>query len=151
MPMLLEFDPHLQLGLFVLGMPVQVINFVHGSQVQFRLAVTLETPGHGEGLLDAHHLHFIDLAMAGRATDAPAHMHGVIEINEIRKVVNADPWNGLTGFMTDTNRFESRTVRKNQVLAMTVHACVRRRDVRVRRLVDMTVAIPAIDAELPGV
>lgn len=82
--------------------------------------------------------------MTGRTAYAFVHVNRVIEIRKVREVVNAHPFQRLSGPQTRAHGFEIRTVRPN--LFVTTHAHCRRRHARGRRGLDRRVAITAIDA-----
>src|SRR5205085_2840123 len=85
-----------------------------------------------------------DLAVAGRASDTFLYVDAVIEIHEIRKVVDAGPLQRLARRETRPHRFEERTVGKN--FRVTVHAGLRRWNPREARFLDRGVAVAAVDA-----
>lgn len=62
--------------------------------------------------------------MTGRAADAFVHMNSVVEIGEVRKIMDANPFQWLAGFETRPDRLEIWTVGPN--LLVTVHAYSRR-------------------------
>ena len=72
-------------------------------------------------------------------------MYTVIEINEVGKIVNADPVEGLMRGVACTDGSEHRAGVPD--LRMARHAGVCRRDSRKRRLADRRVTVLAADAE----
>src|SRR5688572_9397068 len=56
-----------------------------------RVAVTVEAPLHLQRVLLQHQRHLIDPAMARFATHPLLHVDAVVEVNEIRQVVNPNP------------------------------------------------------------
>src|SRR5436190_17606539 len=71
-------------------------------------------------------------------------MDAVVEIDEVGKVVNADPVQRLVVTKTRAHRFEERRVGEED--RMAVHAGFRRRNSGERGRLDRRVAVPAIDA-----
>jgi len=59
--------------------------------------VTIEAPSHRERLRLIDLLHLVDPPVAGDATDAAPHVRAVIEVNEVGKVVHANPLQGHSG------------------------------------------------------
>jgi len=55
--------------------------------------MTVETPFHLQRLLLPHERHAINLAVAGRAADALVHVNAVVEVDEVRQIVDARPLN----------------------------------------------------------
>src|SRR5437868_15149368 len=72
-------------------LPGHVVNLALGPDVILRRAMTIEAPLHVERLRFASERHLVDLAMAGRTPDSLGYVNAMIEINEIRKVVDATP------------------------------------------------------------
>src|SRR3954470_21238581 len=56
-----------------------------------RRAVTLEAPRHRERLCLIHEIHAIDATMTAHAADSLRHVDAVIEVDEVRKPVDAAP------------------------------------------------------------
>ena len=79
-------------------LPIHVGDLVERAEMIFRGAVALETPAHALGLVMPDDLHAVDVAVAGDAADAAIHVGGVVEINVVRRLVDADPGNGLAVF-----------------------------------------------------
>jgi hypothetical protein len=73
------------------------------------------------------------------------HMNAVIEINEIRQIVNARPFQRTIFAKTCTHRLERRTVTPH--LRVAVHAGFRRRNPGEGAFFDRSMAIPTIDAD----
>lgn len=61
-------------------------------EVHFCLAVTVHAPAHAQFGRLGHHIHFLDIAVAGLAGYiAYAGMLGMVEIYMVGKVMNLDP------------------------------------------------------------
>ena len=62
----------------------------------FRLAVAVDTPAHRQFRVLVHHIHFFHRTMAGLAGYlAGCHVLSVVEVGEIRQIVQANPFYGL--------------------------------------------------------
>ena len=55
------------------------------------VAMAIETPAHADRSLRADHVHLIDSAVARHTADARGEMRAVIEVDEVRQCVDADP------------------------------------------------------------
>ena len=93
--------------------------------------MTLQTPLHLQcfGLKQDRHL--VDATVTGRTSDAFFHVNTVIEVSEIRQVVNSDPLNRLAGAETLAYGFKIWTIGPD--LFVTVHARRRGRKTGGRR------------------
>ena len=111
--------------------------------------MTIQAPLHLQrrGLRDDRHL--IDPAMARRATDTFIHMNRMIEIGEVRQVVNAHPFQRLAVFETCAHRLEIWAVSPN--LFVAIHADRGRRHAGGGRHFHRRVAVTAIDAVVADV
>src|SRR5205814_1453025 len=95
-----------------------------------RTAVAVQAPLHVKRRRLPGQRHLIDAAMAGGAADAFLHVNTVIEVDEVRKVVDAVPTQRFARAQAFANRLEHATLHPN--LVMTVHANARRWDSRER-------------------
>jgi hypothetical protein len=129
--------------------PLHVENLIFRPHKIFRTPMTLETPFHLQRISLRNHGHLIDSTVAGRTADAFVHMNRVIEISEVRKIVDANPLQRLTRLETGANRFQVRTVGPD--LFMTIHAHCGRGHARRRCSLDGCVAITAIDTIIANV
>lgn len=129
-----------------LGLPGHVGDFVQRSQVIFRRTMAAKAPTHGQWLVLAHHLHLIDAAMTGNATDAAIHMGAVVEINKIGKVMHAHPVDRLACFVTVAHRSEFFAGGPN--LDVAVHTCLSRRDGGMTGFLNRVVTVTAVESEL---
>jgi hypothetical protein len=116
----------------------------------FRCAMAVETPFHALGLMLIDDLHLIDRAVAGIAAHTAIHVHGVIEIREVRNAVDLDPIDYRTVTVASipgrAHRLELRTLRL--YLLMTAHARLHGWHVGMRSHFHIAVAIPAVHAKL---
>src|SRR6187431_2979539 len=81
--------------------------------------------------------------MAGLASHALLDVDAVVEIHEIRQVVNAHPVHRAVLTEAGANGFENRRLRPD--LRMAVHAGLRRGNPGERRRFYRRVAVPAVD------
>src|SRR2546425_13081034 len=87
--------------------------------------------------------------MTSRATDAFRDVNRVVEIGEVRQVVNAYPPQRLAGLEARAHRLEIRAVGPN--LFMAIHADPGRRHSSRGRCLDSRMAITAIDGGIANV
>jgi len=127
------------------GLVGEVGDLVDGTQELFGISVAIETEGHVERLLLADDDLLIDTTVALDAADAAVHVHSVVEVNVVGHLVHLHPANRLAGFHTLLHERERGAVRLH--LVMAVPAGAGRRDVGVGRLVDVVVAVAAIETE----
>ena len=91
-----------------------------------RLAVAVEAPAHRQRRYLVNARHVLDMAVTSRAAYASMHVNCVVEVNEIRQVVNTIPGDRPVGKIAAPYAFEQWTVVPN--LRVTPHADVRRRN-----------------------
>ena len=75
--------------------------------------------------------HLIHSAVATHAGDAAVHMHRVVEISVVGRLVDLHPLHGLAGLPSLAQRLQFRVVLLH--LRVAAHADLHRRDIRVRR------------------
>ncbi len=139
-----------ELALGTLGvLPVEVGDERGVAKDLFRLAMTLQTPAHGERLGVADDFHLVDLAVALDAGDAAGDVHGVVEINVVGGLMDAHPRHGVAGGVALAHRGEQGAVGLD--LVVTVHARLGGRHVGVAGLLDVAVTVAAIQTQLAGV
>src|SRR5262249_55095512 len=109
------------------------------------MRMAIEAPAHLQRMCPAHQRHLVHATMAAFATDALGNMDAVIEICEIRQIVNSSPLQGFAGSKTFSNRSQHGAVVPDQ--RMTTHADFRRRNPCERRRFDGGMAKAAIDAQ----
>src|SRR5690606_31644627 len=93
-------------------------------------AMAIDAPAHGQrlDLDDARHAR--DVAVALHAIDPSRDVDGVIEVREVREVVDAPPVDRLAREVAPANDLEHRGVTPD--LRVTAHAQLGRRDTRCR-------------------
>src|SRR6186997_2330584 len=109
------------------------------------MPVALEAPFHKKCVFPPGHGNLINRAVACRTLNAAMHMNAVIEIDKIRKVVDASPFERPIFTKTGAHRFERRAVRPD--LRMTVHANLRGRNSSKRTVLHGGMAVTAIDSD----
>lgn len=147
-PGFFESQPDFALGGACDRSPLHVINFFGRAEEIFRGAVAIQAPGHALGLVLVNDLHGTDIAVAALAADASIYVHGVIEVGVVGGLVDADPFDGLSGGPTFANGGEFRAVVFNFAFAVAPDAGGGGGDVGVGGYFDIAVAVTAIHAEL---
>lgn len=131
------------------GLPEHVGLLTRRADVRLRIAVTVQAPGHGKGLVHLNDFHGVDATVTGGAADAGRDVRLVGEVSVVRELVHADPGNRLPRLVGVTDRRELGAVLFD--LNVTVHAGLRGRNRRVVRALDRVVAIATVQAEFSGV
>ncbi len=114
-----------------------------------RFAVAREAPFHIERVFAPRQRHLIDLAMAGRTTDAFMDVNAVIEVNKPRKIVNPGPLNRLARAKAFSHGRQHGTISPD--LGVAVHAGFGRRNPRERTFLDRRMAITAVNSVIANV
>src|SRR5579862_2049654 len=92
-------------------------------------------------LIDQRHL--IDGAVAGVAADSLINVNAVIEIDEVRELVNARPFERTAAAETLAHRLEIGRIGPD--LRVAVHARLRRRNAGKARRLDRGMTVTAVD------
>ena len=108
-----------------------------------------EAPFHLQRILLKNSGHIVDLAVAGRASNALSDVDAVIEICEFGKIVNALPFDRLVIAETRTDGFEIWAI--GPQLTMAIHTRLGGWHARSRGSLNRCVAITAIDAVIADV
>ncbi len=111
--------------------------------------MTFQAPFHLQRIRLRDDRHLIDTAMTSRTAHALGDMNRVIEICEVRQVVNANPLERLARLETCAYRFEIGTVSPN--LFVAIHAHRRRRHSGGCRSLNRRMTVTAIDAVIADV
>src|SRR5687767_8776807 len=114
-----------------------------------RRAMTGETPVHLQRILLEHQRHFVDAAVTRLAAHSLLYVDAVIEIDEIGKIMDANPVQRRVVAEAGADRFEDRAVRPQ--LRVAVHARLGWRNSRERGRFHRRVTVPAIDPIVPDV
>jgi hypothetical protein len=107
------------------------------------IPVAMETRGHGELVHLPHDVHALDVSVTVGAKDSPVHVDAMIEIGEIRDLVDPLPGEGDPLLVVLGQLDDLRTVLLRDRVA--VHADRNGGNVRMRRPPDRAVAILAVD------
>ena len=113
--------------------------------ILFGVAVTVEAPLHLQRVLLPGERHLVHSAMATLAADALVDVNAVIEIDEIRQIVDARPPDRFAGAETGAHRFQRRA--GDPDLRVAVHAGLGGRNVGEAGSLHRGVAIAAIDPD----
>jgi len=127
---------------------IHIEHFLFGSDILFRVTVTVQAERHGERLRFIGEVHFVNARMTTVAADALRDVDTMIKIDEVRQVIDFVPNDRLTVCIAVTNGLQERAVRPN--LRMTAHADLGRGHARMCGNLDRSVTIAAIDAEFFG-
>lgn len=114
-----------------------------------RLAVTLDTPFHLERILFVNGRHLIDRPVTGRAAYALCDMNAVIEIDVLRKVVNAVPLDRFVISEACSDRLKVRSI--GPKLAVAIHTRLGRRHTGGCGCLDRLMAISAVNTVIAHV
>src|SRR5262249_54032034 len=112
---------------------------------QLGISVAIETPFHVQAGGLAHQRHLIDAAMAAFATDPFGDVNAVIEIDEIRYVINARPGERLALLPAFTHRRKQRAVPPDNRVA--ADAGLGRWHAGKRRRLDAGMAIATVESQ----
>src|SRR5205085_3922337 len=112
-------------------------------QVAFRVAVAVEAPPHRERRPLLHLRHLIDAAVAGDAAHALLHVDGMVEVGEVRELVDLVPDDGAIGEEALPDRRELGALVPD--LRVAVEAQRGRRNPREVRFLHRRVAVAAVD------
>jgi hypothetical protein len=108
-----------------------------------------DTPFHLKRIFLIDGRHLIDASVTSGAANAFCHVNTVIEVHELRKIMNPLPLDRFVFAKARPDRFKIWAVIPQ--LAVTVHACLGRRHTRRRSCLDRGVAIAAINAVIADV
>ena len=113
------------------------------------MTVAFQTEGHAERFGVVNLVHLINAPVTFHATDAARDVDGVVEINEVRHLVDLHPLNRLAAGGAFTNERQTGIIFQHLIVA--VHAGGTRRDVGEPGFIHAGVAVTAIHAELTRV
>src|SRR5271169_580938 len=124
-----------------------VENLLARAQKFLRRTVAVETPLHLQRCLLVHERHLVHGPVAVVAANTLGDMNAVVEINEVRQLVDARPLERLAGSVAGSNGLKHRSVGPN--LRVAVHAGLGGRNACETRLLHRSVTVAAVDAK-PG-
>ena len=124
-------------------------------------AVTIEAPLHRQRLDLRYHFHLVNATVTGNAADTLVDVSTMVEVNEVRQIVNALPRNWISGLQTFSDRFEQcvfgmdhakrSPVGRRSVSTVAIAARRRRRDGRMTRFFYRVVAVATVHLQFTGV
>ena len=129
--------------------PFHLKHLVTRANEVLGIAMTLQTPLHLQRRDLPCLRHLIDSTVTGRTPDTLVHVNTVIEIDEVRQVVNPSPLERRAGTPALANWLKILTIGEELRVAVHTGFC-RRYSCRSSRL-DCCMAIPAIDSVIADV
>ena len=132
-------------GLIATRLPTHVENLVTRTQELLRFTMAAEAPFHLQRRGLPHERHLVHPAVAGGTPNSFSQVNAVVEIGEIREIVNPRPADRRTALKTIAHRLQH--LARGPDLRMAVHAYGRRRNARERREFHRGVAVTTIDTE----
>src|SRR5437879_5611176 len=111
-----------------------------------RIAVARYAPIHEQGFVLISKRHLVHPSVAGNAADSLVNVNVVIEIDELRQIVDALPGDRFAAAKTGPNRLQHGAPEPN--LLMAVHARLGRWDARKGGILDRGMTVAAINAKL---
>ena len=128
-PLFLKLQTDLLLRLTAAGFPIQVKDLIDRTQIIFRMPVAVQAPPHRKRFFLVNNVHVVDLTVATHATDAAINVYRMIEIREVRHLVNFYPVDRISALPTLSHGGQFRIVGLN--LRMTIHAGLSSGNIRV--------------------
>lgn len=95
------------------------------------------------------HFHLVHLPVAAHAAHAAVHMHRMVEVDVVWRLVNLHPLDRLASLPGIPHQLQLRILTLD--LRMAVHTNLGRRNVRIRRGLHVRVAVTTIHPQLAGV
>ena len=103
-PLLLQLGSDLFLRFALGGFPVEIENLIDRPQVFFRVSMAIQTPTHAQRFVLVHYIHVVHVAMTANTADPTVNVNRMVEIREIRYLMDPDPVHRLPGFPALFNR-----------------------------------------------
>lgn len=119
-----------------------VENAILGAHVLRRVAMTIQAPLHPQRSGLPRETHEVDPPMTGGTTDSFMYVDTVVEVNEVREIVDSRLLNRFPGAVTLPYRLKCRCYRSH--LRMAIHADLGGRNIGKRRGLDGGMAITAV-------
>ena len=116
-----QAEGHLVFGRLV----VEVVDLFFRADVLLRVAVAIEAPAHLQRLGSPHEWHHIDIAMAHLAGDSFCQVDAVVEVDEVRQVVDSNPFQRLACLIACPDRLKNLGVRPDLGVACHAGMCGR--------------------------
>jgi len=111
----------------------------------FRLEVALETPGHVKAFRLVGEGHLVYTAMALRTANTLIDMSTMVKVDEIREIMNPDPFDGLVGLPALTNRLKNLFLGVH--LRVAGHTHLGRRHLGVGGTLNTKVTVAAVETQ----
>ncbi len=124
-------------------------DLVARAKVFTLIAMATQAPLHLQRCVLIHKGHLIYRAVTGVTADALGDVNAVIEVNEIRELIDPGPLQRFAGAVAGADRLQQLGVGPN--LRMAIHAGLRRGNSSKARILDRGVTVTAIDAETGNV
>lgn len=118
------------------------------TDMRRRITVTLKAPAHAERFVLVDNFHGVDSAMTLHTTDATVDVGRVIEVRVVRQIMDLDPLHRHACFVTFMQRGQVHAFGVD--LRVAVHARLRWRNRRDRRVLNRVVAVSTVHAEFTG-
>lgn len=147
--MLLIFPNRNPLGMVGRSFPFHVGDLIDRTQIDVRIPVTIQTPTHAERL-DQHDLfHLRNIAVTTDTPDSGIDVRRVIEVSEVRQVVDSNPFQRLAG--SEAVSHQSQFLAFGFDHRVTIHTGSGRGHVGVGLLLDSGMAVAAVDPQVARV
>ena len=130
----------------------EIEDLLQRAEVLLGRAVAIKAPSHRVRLILIYHFHLVDVAVAALAGNPAVHVCGMIEIDIVRRLVDAHPFDRLPIVFRvrrihgNVERLQLRAVLLDVLVA--VPASISSRHVRVPGNIRERVAVTTIKAEL---
>lgn len=130
-------------------LPGHVENLFPRAEETFGLTMTFQTPVHVKRIHLPGERHLVDPTMTACTSDAFLNVNAVIEVNEVGKIVHANPLDGFAGLIAVPDWLQHFAVRPD--LRVTVHARFCVRHARRRGFFHGSVTVPTVDTQIADV
>src|SRR5262249_48155728 len=132
-----------QLWLVNRKLPGHVENLLARPQMLLRVAMTLQAPAHQQRAVLIRERHQIDGPVTFGAADSLIYMNAVVEVDELRQVMNSLPGDCRAGAKAGPHR--RKRLGAHPDLLMAINASLGRWNPREGRRFDRSVAVATID------
>ena len=147
--MLLIFPNRHPLGVVGRSFPFHVGDLIDWTQICVRIPVAIQTPAHAEWFDQHDLLHLGNIAVATETPDSGIDVRGVIEVSEVRQVVDSNPSHWLVGSKAVSYRSQFFALGLDH--RMAIHAGPGRGHVGVGLALDPGVAVATVDPQIARV
>ena len=133
----------------VFRLPVEVEHLVQRTKILLRRTMAIQTPLHCQRRHARGEGHLVNRAVAGLATDPFGDVDAVVEVDEVRKLVQPLPVEGMPLLNASISGFKHGLI--GVQLRMAGHACRERGDACEGRLLDRSMAVTAVETVITDV